>query len=92
MENSKFNTEMVAEINSLDDIERRKDAVLMAIQKDEQRIGVLWNSIFHKPQSHDRSNRWANIMNTGFSIVDGAILGWKLYRKFKQNPFFGKHK
>ena len=31
-----------------------------------------------------RGRRWSTVINTGAGVVDGLLLGWKLYRKFKK--------
>ena len=54
--------------------------------KDEVRIGKLWSDLFHKEDRHTPKTpvqRMINMVNIGSGVLDGLILGWKLYRKFK---------
>ena len=41
-----------------------------------------WNSLFHKEERNLPSQRFANMMSRGVSVVDAAILAWKLYQRF----------
>lgn len=73
---------------SLEEICLRKEMLLKDIQKDDQQIMQLWHGLFHKPvalrQNATPSKRIGSLMSTGAGILDGIILGWKLYRKFKK--------
>ena len=74
-------------ITSIEELQARKDLLNEEIQKEEQQIKDLWNTLFHKPAmltSSSPSKRLAGILSTGAGIIDGAILGWKLYKKFKK--------
>lgn len=80
------NTEPV--YNSLSDIRLRKEQLRNDILKDDQKIKDLWGNLFHKPDllSKDMSpsKRFTCLMNTGAGLLDGFLLGWKLYKKFKR--------
>ena len=70
----------------LEEIERYKDEVRQSIHDDEKRIGKLWSDLFHKEDRHTPKTpvqRMINMVNIGSGVIDGLILGWKLYRKFK---------
>lgn len=90
----------VPSYHTLDEIRLRKAQLLTDINKDNNRMGKLWNNVFHKPKDNATpTQRFSSVMNTGAGIVDSLILGWKLYRKFggggKSNSkfhFFGKKK
>ena len=63
-----------------------KDEVRQSIHDDEKRIGKLWSDLFHKEDRHTPKTpvqRMINMVNIGSGVLDGLILGWKLYRKFK---------
>ena len=55
---------------------------------DDEKIKTLWNSLFKKPdalsKSASTSKRISSLMSMGAGALDGAILAWKLYRKFKR--------
>lgn len=77
------NTAGQTDYRTLDDIRLRKAMLQTAIAKDNAKIKGLWDSLFHKPAKKSKpSRKLAGLMNTGTSIVDGLLLGWKLYRKF----------
>lgn len=70
---------------SLDEIRLRKAQLLTDIAKDSNHVEKLWNRLFHKQNSGKQtpSRRLSSLVSTGGSVLDSAILGWKLYRKFK---------
>ena len=80
--------ETIKECQSLNDIKLRKEIIRNAILEDEKKIGTLWHSLFKPSDIFDRnaspSKRITSFINTGAGIIDGAILGWKLYRKFRR--------
>lgn len=71
---------------TLEEIRLRKAQLLADIAKDNNRIGKLWNNLFHKKDKGKQasSRRFTSLLNTGAGVLDGLILGWKLYRKFKR--------
>lgn len=83
---------------NLDDIRRRKDELLTDITKDNTAMENLWHGLFHKPDTlATPTSRFSGMMKTSVGVLDGLILGWKLYRKFgggkkklkKKKSFFG---
>lgn len=71
---------------SLTEIHLKKEDLLKDIRKDDKQIQNLWKSLFHNDiqKATTRSQRFSGLINTGAGILDGIILGWKLYRKFKR--------
>lgn len=73
---------------SIDEIMARKQLLLKNIQKDAEKIDVQWHSLFKKPEGLKKnattSQRLNTIINTGAGALDGFLLAWKLYRKFKR--------
>ena len=83
--------------SSLDDIRAYKAELKEGIRSDEERIGKLWNELFSKkPASEGRSTlSISKVLSVGSSVVDGTILAWKIYRKFKRGtifPFIGRRR
>ncbi|MBQ9636412.1 MAG: hypothetical protein IJV36_00760 [Prevotella sp.] len=79
--------ETESQYRSLEAISDRKDVLIKEIRKDEQQVRQLWNQLFAKPEPLSAltpSKRISAMMNTGAGVLDGVILGWKLYRKFKK--------
>lgn len=74
---------MMPSYKSLVAIKKRKEQLRKQIQKDDAQIHALWKTLFHKPEKSSKGMRVSGLMNTGAGVLDGLILGWKLYRKFK---------
>jgi hypothetical protein len=84
-----FNTNNIppTEYRTLDEIRLRKAQLLTEIQKDSNKMQGLWDNLFHQPPKSQLTptSRFAGMMKTGAGVLDGLILGWKLYRKFSAN-------
>lgn len=80
--------ENVNSYNSINDIRLRKEMLRNDILKDNQKIEKLWKSLFTPSEAFSRkatpAQRFSGLLNTSAGILDGLILGWKLYRKFKK--------
>ena len=76
------------EYRSLNDIRLRKESLRKSIEADDKKIKTLWNSLFTKPDAFkkdaSRGKRLQSMMSIGMGAFDGALLAWKLYRKFKK--------
>jgi hypothetical protein len=81
-----------SQYRSLDEIRLRKEILQGSIEKDDDKIRNLWNDLFHNPDITDSnpSKRVNGLINTGVGLLDGLILGWKLYRKFNGSRLFRK--
>ena len=68
---------------TLDEIRLRKAQLRTELTKDNHKIQGMWNGLFHTPKSQVRpTSRMSSIMKGSVGVLDAAILGWKLYRKF----------
>ncbi|EPH15932.1 MULTISPECIES: hypothetical protein [Prevotellaceae] len=82
-------------VNSLEELRMRKDTLRSDIQKDEEQIKSLWSDLFRKSDDiwgATPSKRIAGLLSTGASVIDGALLGWKLYRRFNIDRLFGRRR
>lgn len=72
---------------SLDEIRLRKAQLLKEINKDSSKMEGIWNTLFHQPKKSQLTptSRFSSMLKTGAGVLDGLILGWKLYRKFGAN-------
>lgn len=74
--------------NSIDEILARKALLRKDIEKDSERLDQQWHSLFKKPaalaKSSSPSQKLTSVISAGASALDGALLVWKLYRKFKK--------
>ncbi len=81
------NPDTTTEYNSLNDIRLKKEKIRKAIETDDAKIKNLWNSLFTKPDvlstTASPSKRISSLLQVGAGALDGALLAWKLYRKFK---------
>ncbi len=73
------------EVKTLSDIANMKDVVRHEMQDDEDKISSLWDNLVHGDNVNPQSptQRIFNMMNVGTGLVDGLLLGWKLYRKYQ---------
>ncbi len=72
---------------SIADMRRRKRQLRHEIAVSEKMITHSWHELFHrhgKRRPASRTVRIGNVVSTGVSVVDGALLVWKLYRRFKK--------
>lgn len=84
-----------SDYHTLNDIRLRKAQLRTDIIKDGNRIAGLWNELVHKPKAKNTpTQRFSGAVSTGAGILDGLILGWKLYRTFgsrRSGNFLGKN-
>lgn len=80
------NTKSTCQIHTLEEIVMRKDMVRENLHNDDKKIKELWGSLFETPnlKSPTPAKRLTGLMNLGAGFIDGAILAWKLYHKFKK--------
>lgn len=73
---------------SIEEIRLRKAALQKEIEADSAKIDEKWHSLFKKPEallkSATPSQRISGIISSGAGVLDGILLVWKLYRKFKR--------
>ena len=70
---------------TLADIRQRKEDLLSSIRNDDNQMRTLWGQLFRKPDmltSTSPTKRLSSLMSTSVGVLDAAIVGWKLYRKF----------
>ncbi len=83
-----------SEYHTLTELCQRKEQLREKMASDSKRIHSLWSKLTQPPKTNGSSSqRLSSIINTGGSILDGLILGWKLYRKFGKKGsirIFGK--
>ena len=78
----------VSSYQSIEEIRSRKAELLKDIEADSAKIEEKWHSLFQKPKALSKSattsQRIGGIISSGASVLDGILLAWKLYRKFKR--------
>ena len=78
-------TEEPLKYQSLLAIHARKIQLNKEIQRSEQKIKTTWDSIFHPkadPVPNTPAQRFLSLASSSVGLIDGALLGWKLYKKF----------
>ncbi|WP_297220958.1 hypothetical protein [uncultured Prevotella sp.] len=81
--------------SSLDDIRAYKEELREQIRQDRDVISTKWNDLFHKeePAPQNKAQKIMKMLSLGTGVLDGAMLGWKLYRKYQEGAFlFGKRR
>lgn len=78
----------VSSYQSIEEIRQRKAALQKEIEADSAKIDEKWHSLFKKPEALSKSatpsQRISGIISSGAGVLDGILLVWKLYRKFKR--------
>ena len=72
---------------SLEQIRQRKLKVKGEIHAQEDKMRKLWDSVFHSTPdtlASTPSKRISSLISTAVGLLDGVILGFKLYRRFKK--------
>lgn len=80
---------------NIEEIETRKRELRDALSKKENEIGNLWDKLFQPEDISPTATPTQRILhyaNTAAGVFDGALLGWKLYRKLNGMSFFGRKK
>lgn len=75
------------ELSSLAEIMLRKELVqriLMPMMKNKNSMELAFQKADALSKSASTSKRISSLMSMGAGALDGAILAWKLYRKFKR--------
>jgi len=77
----------ITEIRTLEELTHKKQMLKAKIDEQDVQIKKMWKELFHdhsKESLSTPSARLAKVITVGSSVFDGALLGWKLYRKFKR--------
>ncbi len=73
--------------NTLADVQREKMQLNAEIMASRKSIGIIWNNLFHGNKQKTPASpaqRFTQLITTGSGVIDGILLGWKLYRRFKR--------
>lgn len=69
---------------SMREISQQRKKILTEIRKDNEEMGLLWKDLFRSNAPKKKGITFTSILSTGTGLLDGALLAWKLYRKFKR--------
>lgn len=73
--------------SSLLAIRAKKAELRKQISDQEKEIKGLWTGLFHQEKSRmpqTPTQRLMSMASTSMSLIDGAIFGWKLYKRFRK--------
>ena len=76
--------------STLEDIQQRKEAVQANIQKDNERIGILWHDLTAPQKSDTKGELIANLISNSITAIDAFLLVRKLMKSY--GYLFGKKK
>lgn len=74
-------------INSLDSLQTKRASLKKEMNKKETELHQTWDSLFHKKEdtlmsSLSPTKRVLSFLSSSTAVVDGMLLGWKLYNRF----------
>lgn len=79
---------------TLTDIQAEKERLRQAVASKEEEVAKLWNDTFHGVDEQEYKTPTQRVLqyaNTCAGLFDGALLGWKLYRRLGGTiSLFGK--
>lgn len=71
-------------IDSLEALCARKEQLREELDTAEERVAGIWHDMFRQPTAEEMSSPTKRLMATltsASALIDGALLGWKLYRR-----------
>ena len=80
---------------TLEDIRVEKERLRLAMSEKGEEVSMLWQELVH-PAADDEvktpTQRLLHYAHAGAGLVDGVIMGWKLYRRIGGTFSFFKRK
>lgn len=79
----------------INEIEAKKEELRKSIAQKEAEISKYWDTLFNPPQEstlETPTQRMMHYAHTAAGVFDGAMLGWKLYRKLNGSFSLGGRK
>ena len=76
--------------NTLEDIALRKDELKAQIDKESDKIGTLWRSLWVPQKTESKGELIANIVSNSITAIDAFILVRKLMKTY--GWIFGRRK
>ena len=76
--------------NTLEDIALRKDELKAQIDKESDKIGTLWRSLWLPQKTESKGELIANIVSNSITAIDAFILVRKLMKTY--GWIFGRRK
>lgn len=70
------------EYDSLYALRMRKKELAQQCKDEEDKIKELWADLFEEEKPDNLSDRINSMVKMGIGAFDGALLCWKLYKKY----------
>lgn len=71
-------------ITSLESLCMRKQQLRDDLDDSEEKLADIWTALFRKPSEEELNSPTKRVLATitsASAMIDGALLGWKLYRR-----------
>ncbi len=85
MPKNKNVSDVTPTIDSLEVLTQYKSQLQAEMDTSEEQLATIWNEMFRSPTAEELNSPTKRIMATitsASALIDGALLGWKLYRRF----------
>lgn len=72
-------------LETLEQIKLEKDNLHAEMLLREQKMAEIWNATFREPTPEEQSSPTKKAiawLTASAGLIDGALFGWKLYRRF----------
>lgn len=72
-------------IDSIEALCARKEQLRGELDVVEERMSGIWHEMFRQPTAEELGSPTKRLLATitsASALIDGALLGWKLYRRF----------
>ncbi len=73
------------QLDTLEQIMLEKENLHKELQLHEQKMADIWHATFREPTPEEQASPTKRVIawvTASAGLIDGALLGWKLYRRF----------
>jgi hypothetical protein len=77
---------------TLEDIQARKDELLVQLQTDNNHFETKWNQLFASKEDNTKAAFIGNLLVNGITVVDFILTARKLYKNYGSLFGLGKKK
>lgn len=77
---------------TLEDIQARKDELLVQLQTDNSHFETKWNQLFASKEDNTKAAFIGNLLVNGITVVDFILTARKLYKNYGSLFGLGKKK
>lgn len=72
------------EYDSLSALRIRKQELAKECERDEVQMRKYWSDLFEEKEPDNVTDRVTSMVKMGMGVFDGAMLAWKLYKKYSK--------